>query len=84
MARESQDERDARLDRMSANRRERLARESQDKRDTRLDRMSTNQRERLARESDNKKILSAYLAMLTYVNTNCECLYCCTIVTCMR
>ena len=53
--RESQDERDARLDKTSANRRERLAREFQDERDTRLDRMSTNQRERLARESDNKK-----------------------------
>ena len=54
-----------------------MARESQDERDARLDRMSTNQRERLARESDNKQILSEYLAMLTYVNTNCECLYCC-------
>ena len=83
LARESQDERDARLDRMRANQRERLARESQDERDARLDRTSANQRERLARESQDEcdarlDRTSAYLAMLTYyINTNCECLYCC-------
>ena len=39
---ESQDEREARLDRDRANERERLARESRDEREARLDRMSTN------------------------------------------
>ena len=55
MARECQDEREARLDGMSANQRERLARESQDEREARLDGMSANQRERLARESQDER-----------------------------
>ena len=70
LARESRDERDARLDRTSANRRERLARESQDERDTRLDRTSTNQRERLAVKylsEDGTSLLK--IPLLLYHNT---------------
>ena len=51
LAREFQDEHEAKLDRNSANQRERLTRESQDEREARLERMNANQRERLARES---------------------------------
>ena len=48
----SQDEREARLERTSANQRERLARESQDEREARLERTSAN---RLARESQDER-----------------------------
>ena len=48
LARESQNEREAKLERTSTIQRQRLTRESPDEREARLERMSTNQRQKFA------------------------------------